>query len=200
MCLPLMLSFAGRFNIHQPGRPDASRHSRIADLDERRGRGRVRSRADGLSEIPCGRGRSAHGAVGGRRRIRAGALPQGLLRHAVLQAGERRNGAERGAERAAVQRKCDRTRTRTYRRAGCLDRRRSRPRARRVGADPQRAPARCAGVSPRAFQQFLARAAGRDARLGRARETGMERRAAGLRHHPVLPLFRAGGMRRLRGG
>ena len=53
--------------------------------------------------------------------------------------------------------------------------RRSRPRARRVGADPERASARRAGVSPGAFQQFLARPAGRDARLGRAREAEMGR-------------------------
>ena len=61
------------------------------------------------------------------------------------------------------------------------------------------ASARRAGVSPRAFQQFLARPAGRDARLGRARDAEMGARPAGLRHGAVLPLLLARGVRRLRG-
>ena len=61
-----------------------------------------------------------------------------------------------------------------------------------------RASARCARVSPRALQQFLARPAARDARLGRARAAEVGARPAGLRHDPVLPLFFARGMRRLR--
>ncbi len=53
--------------------------------------------------------------------------------------------------------------------------RRPRSRARGLGADTERASARRDRVSPRAFQQFLARPAGRDARLGRAGDAEMGR-------------------------
>ena len=89
---------------------------------------------------------------------------------------------------AAAQRERDAARAGACGGARGLDRRRSRSRARRLGADPERASARRAGVSPRAFQQFLARAAGRDARLGRAREAEMGRATcrATARSSPVI--------------
>ena len=109
------------FIIRRLSKPDAPRHARTADFDGLHGgRGGVRPRADGLSEISRRCGPAAGRGVCRRWRVRAGALPEGLFRHALLQAGERA-GRLGGREAGAA------ARARTRRRASRRMRRRSMP-------------------------------------------------------------------------
>ena len=59
-----------------------------------------------------------------------------------------------------------------------------------LGAYPARPSARHRRVPAGAFRQFLARPAGRDARLGAGRAAALERRSARLQRHPRLPVLR----------
>ena len=103
----------------QRAEPDAPGHPWTADFDGLgRWRGGVRPHGAGLSEISRRHGGAARRGARGRWRVRPRALPEGLFRAAVLQAGERAGGGRGGAGGAAPDRERDaRASTRMWRRS-----------------------------------------------------------------------------------
>ena len=101
-----------------------------------------------------------------RSGVRPGTLPEGLFRHAGLQAVAGADRRGRGRGRGTPHRAGDAARARACRRAAALDRWRAGSRRGHLGTDPRRASARHPGLPPGAFRQLLARAAGCNAGIG----------------------------------
>ena len=92
----------------------------------------------GLSQVSRRHARPSGADPLGRSGVRPRPLPEGLFRHAVLQAGECAGRCGGRADGARADHQGDRPRARACRRAGGVDRRRPRPRARDLGRHPRR--------------------------------------------------------------
>ena len=163
------------------------------------GRGGVRPHGARLSEISRRHGGAARRGARGRRRVRPRALPEGLLRAAVLQAGERAGG---GRGRAGRRGGSPRTRRRASRRMW----RRSRPGSAAISTARSASGKKFWASIRSTCWRFASRISTISGSGGRATmRASVERvkpkwstRPDGLRHGPVLPLLRARGVRRLR--
>ena len=91
-----------------------------------------------------------------------------------LQLGRTAGGRVSGRRCAPVHRERNAAQTGARRGIAALDQRRARSCGSRLGADPERASPRCAGIPPRALRQFLACAAGPEADVGSGRRAASE--------------------------